>query len=188
MVFQPNLQEQKKDYFRLKMKLHFLKADIYFLNQCKTKKVIPNFIKIKCSVNNSRTNKVVKFSQNKWLIFELKYLYGKLSNIETEVYNIHCWLMKNLHYIEYVEFLEKCWYKIGNKCKQKKTKLNTKLKILIQKYKTTKTTENESNLDSSKFVNNMSSTNFTEKEMNLLKKRTKFYPISKRSTSQGYCS
>lgn len=119
MVIQPNLNERMRDYLRLKTKLHCLKADIYFLKQCKINKIIPSFIKVKCAVKNNRTQQVLKFSKQKWLILEIRYLYSKLSNIEMETYETHCFLMKNLHYIYYVDFMDICSERIKKYAKER---------------------------------------------------------------------
>lgn len=66
-----------------------IREDIAFLRSCLKNKVIPKFIQVSCAVQNSRTNNVINFAKNKWIRFEIKFLFSKLSNIELEAYDLH---------------------------------------------------------------------------------------------------
>lgn len=162
-----------------------MKADIFFLKNCKKKKVFPNFIKVKSGVINSRTEKAIHKCKNDWLKRELKYLYGKLSRIELETYDLHLNLSKSLLYNELVDFLEGCDIVTRKKSKRKRYTLNKKLCTLLIKKKQKRVERQmifdigEMERDRSKFVRNLSSKSFNENEMMVLEKGLNFTPKTK---------
>lgn len=178
MAIQPTLTEQQMSFMRLKKKLHFLKADIFFLKKCKKKKLYPNFIKVKCGVRNSRTDKVINISKRSWLNYELKYTYSKLSNTELDTYNTHLWLAKEMEYTELIVFLDECNEKTMKSTMRKRKKLNKKFahiqnKSSIQKPKIPRDAMEK---EKERFVRNLSSETFSKEEMDLLQKGLNFTP------------
>lgn len=185
MDLQPNKNETTKhvrDYSNLKTKMRYLKMDIFFLKQCKNEKVFPNFIKIKCSVKNSRTDIVVTSAMKLWLNLELKFLYSKLSQIEEKVYRLHFLLLKCMKENEFDNLLRDILDSNDNRFELKKERLNKKLirlkneKFIREKKEFDKT---KSVIEPVNFVTNLSSQSFTNEEMSILQKGLKFSPKPK---------
>lgn len=104
-------------YSRLKTKIHCIKSNILFLKKCKKYKLIPNFIKIKCTVLNSTTKKVINASKRMWLNLEISSHFQKLSSIELELYNLHLLIIKNMTCdYEYNQWIIFCTKLYENMC------------------------------------------------------------------------
>lgn len=185
MVVQPSLHERKTRFLRLKTRLHCLKADIYFLRQCKINGVFPNFVKVKCAVRNSRTDRVVHKSKLEWLRRETKHLYGKLSCVELEAYESHLALTKLLLHHELTTFMDDCTERIESKIPNKKRKLKGKLHSLVNKKNQSKEERrllfdvNEMEKDKKKFVRNLSTKSFDQNTLDTLSKGLNYTPTPK---------
>lgn len=161
----------------LKIKFHSIKADIYFLKECKSKKVFPNFIRVKCAIMNSRSNKVIEASRRKWLNLERKHLHAKLSDIELQLYNVHLLITKNLSNSDSVKWLVKMREindEVEIKTKTKQETLNRKFQKLIDNKPVNR--RKPTVLTVPNYVNNLSSIQFTEQELGLLNKGLNFTP------------
>lgn len=184
MELRPNKNEQKTVcmFTRLRSKIRMLKLDIFFLKQCKRERVFPNFIKTKCAVVNSRTEIVTSSSQKLWLKLELKHLYGKLSRIEIEAYELHLSLTKQMHSIDFDNLLSTIHDEMDPRYANKKLKLNKKLdKLKNEKFvnERERVKKLKTGIDTSQisFVTNLSTQSFTNDEMEILQKGLKFTPI-----------
>lgn len=149
-------------YSRLKRKVSFLCEDVNFLRSCKKHNVIPNFIKLKCKVENSRSFKAKEKAEKQWLNEEIKFTFKKLSDAELQVYALHLKIANDLCVYEYDEWtvfecdLRQYFSSIVNK---KRLKQSKKLRNLIEKQKRVVCIEPEIVPD---FVVNQSSIDFSE--------------------------
>lgn len=164
-------------YSRLKRKVALLREDISFLRACVKNKVTPKFIKISCAVQNSRTAKVVNVASNKWLRFEIKFLFSKLSQVELEVYEIHLHITSGLNATEFEQWLkfDGSVHKFALVAQNKKRDCHRQKlsKLISEKNEKKKACEPKFIPD---FVVNLSSESFTEDEMALLNRGLKFTP------------
>lgn len=162
-------------YSRLKTKIHCIKSNILFLKKCKKYKLIPNFIKIKCTVLNSTTKKVINASKRMWLNLEISSHFQKLSSIELELYNLHLLIIKNMtcdyEYNQWIIFCTKLYENISVSIRVKNGKLHEKFMTLLRG-------KNATNIKKpllvNDFVKNLSSVQFNEKELELLNLGLKF--------------
>jgi len=163
-------------FTRLSEGISNAKLDIIFLKRCKKSMVFPNFINVKVAVNNSRSEKVLKFAKIQWLNLEIKFKYGLLSDIELELYNLHLKITKYLNDEEFKWWLEYT-LKIKNKValfeELKKAKLQNKFEKLISKSEP-KVSNYKDPLYVENFVCNLSEVVFTEEEIQLLNKGLNF--------------
>lgn len=172
MASKPNLNK----FSRLKRKVEFLLKDIQFLQLCKKGGVTPNFIKVTCVVNNSRTEKIINFAQKKWLSLEIKYLHEKLARTELELYSLHLKITKSLTLVEtsmWDEFVNKILEQISNATKKKNETLKKKYLALREKNKKVERVEPKFVED---FICNYSDEVFNENEIKLLNKGLNFTP------------
>ena len=124
MATKPNLNK----FSRLKKKVQLLLEDIRFLQMCKKGNIIPNFIKVTCSVNNSRTEKVISIAQKQWLNLEIKYHFEKLAKTELELYRLHLQITKSLNIAESI-----MWYEFENQIQEQVSQLTKKKNETIKK-------------------------------------------------------
>lgn len=92
-------------YKQLKISSKLIKCDIWFLRKCKKCNVIPDFIKIRCSLSNSRTKRASQKGRRVWLNQEIKYHYSRLKDTELKIYNLHLKLTKCLSSLEFERFM-----------------------------------------------------------------------------------
>lgn len=173
MASKPLLNKFKQ----LKLKLHSIKADLFFLKKCKENSVFPNFIKINCATTNSRTSEVVNKGKYTWLSLERKYLHSKLSNIELEMYSINKQIIGNMNIYEYeswICFLHDLETTVFKYLKRKKSKLHKKFIVLQQKQNTNKIKNKIQTIDN--YVCNLSTTTLTNTELQLLQKGIHYTP------------
>lgn len=180
-------------FLRLKRKVHCLKADIFFLKKCKQHKVFPNFIKIKCSIDNNRTSEVIQLSKEKWLNLERKHLHSKLVNIELELYSLHLYITKTLttptnyhdndidgrsefNFNDWLNFLTTVNKKVTAHVKKKQLNLNKKLSTLLRR-KSRRTTKRPIVQQIPNYVKNLSDVQFTEVELKFLNNGLNFVPM-----------
>ena len=90
-------------FTRLRKQVSCILSDITFLTECKKKGITPNFIKVSCAVNNTRTVKVIKKAKSEWLRLEIKYLYSKIDVLQLQLYNLHLQITSSLNAYEYEE-------------------------------------------------------------------------------------
>ena len=176
MASKPLLNKFKQ----LKIQLHCIKADLFFLKKCKLNNVFPNFIKINCAVNNSRSDIVINKGKYIWLNMERKYLHTKLSNIELNLYYLHKQITCELNYCEFeywIVFLKQLDETVIKCIKKKKQKLHNKFKSLVQKQNNdeqTKNTKKAKNVEN--YICNLSTQTFNNTELQLLNKGLNFTP------------
>lgn len=171
-------------FLRLKTKINLLKADIHFLKNCKIKKVFPNFMKIKCTVSNYRTEKAIESCKIRWLSEERKAMHGKLFNIELDLYNLHLKIPTLLdekriackHYSTWIEFLHYTDIVVQKVVEKKIKRLNDKLRTL----KNEKIEKRPKVQIVNDYVKNISSENFTDNEIKFLNKGLNFVPCPSR--------
>lgn len=188
MAFTPK-QELKK-YCKLKQKLKFTFAEIRFLKMCLDSNVYPKFIKIKASINNHVTKKVMQNAKNKWLKCEITNKYGKVNNLNFECYILHLKIISNLNHYEtelskripnqtntfdaWVQFENHMHTQIERKLNRKRDVLMRKYQVLISEQQATNRPPPVSILPD--FVINESSTSFSDRELKLLNYGLKFVP------------
>lgn len=167
-------EQHKNKFFKVKIKIATIKQDIEFIKKCKVYKVFPSFIKIKTSVINDRTNKVMQTAKIHWLKLELAHHYATLGFLELEAYNLHLTLTRAFNKFEWDIFYDHLCTVVEHK---------TKLKIETHKRKFDKlyvqnmngAEQNKRNLSCiDNVVYNKSSTTFTPDELCLLNKGLKF--------------
>lgn len=129
MVSKPLLNK----YAKLKEKVRFALVDIVFLKECRKNKVYPNFIKIKCTTYNKRTERVLVEAKNKWLKSELQYHYGRLAAIELELYSVHD--LSVFEYEKWTVFCNILEEESAKKCLDKKTQAGEKIALFDGKNK-----------------------------------------------------
>lgn len=171
-------------YTRLRVKVATLLEDIAFLRKCKRLKVFPNFVKIKSSIENNRTQKSVEGAKTEWLKLEIKHKYGELAQCELELYHthleftrsfdngvrtdrvvdsLHCmWIERETMFVKQVQSA------VNQKRKTHKRKLS---KIISESKKIISPPEYVDN-----FVINESNELFDNDELNLLNRGLKFTP------------
>lgn len=163
-------------FTRLKKKVASILSDIAFIEECKREKVIPNFVSVKCAVDNSRTEKVKRFACNMWMRLEIKHFYSILNDIQLELYSLHLHIVSTLNKYEYEEWQNHC-NKVGMMAEleqeRKREKHTRKLNTLIKNQRINKVTEPQYIED---FVCNESSEIFTEGELRILNKGLNFTP------------
>lgn len=95
------IQKTKNRYLKLRTKIKYLQADIFFLRRCKKQNVFPNFIQLwgptNCE-NKGIIEKAICAGQKMWLNLEIKSKYSKLSVIEREAYSLHLYLSNKLNH------------------------------------------------------------------------------------------
>lgn len=166
-----------KKFKKLRIKKTSLFEDIIFLKRCKTKSIFPNFIKLKPTVTNSRSNGAIKKAKRIWLCNEIKFkyslmnsvnknLYKTYSEICSDVFNVcpHMWLE---HITTIESMCEELKYKKKTKLKKKFDALQEKMKIMIPRHR--QFSENGFNN-----VMNFSNEVFTNEQMSFLNKGLKF--------------
>lgn len=170
-------------YSRLKRRVLLLVEDINFCRACLKNKVIPNFIRVSCAVQNTRTCKVIEYAQFKWLRNEIKYLFSKLNDFELELYNIHLLIGKNIEvqlFDFWINFQSMVFNRIHSVVKKKRDIHYKKLQFLLnEKKKKLNKTHEPKFIDD--FVVNLSKQTFNENELNLLNKGLKYTPKSNRT-------
>lgn len=167
-------------YTRLVNKVYKIKADIIFLRNCKKQKVIPNFIQVKCNTNNDRTKKVIEKAERIWLQTELNYHYSCLNDLQSELYNLHLYIIKDVNDIELQSFLhhQSNTINIGKNCFSKKREIhNRKLEKLSNI-----TDQKEDNHKKPKvktvedLIVNLSNVEFNSEEMDILNRGLNYTP------------
>lgn len=175
MAYKPQLNK----FAKLKQKIKLARADIVFLKKCQKKKVYPNFIKLKCSVQNSRTEKVIKCAKDMWLKTELQYHYSRLSEIELETYSLHLEIVSAMNAVEldmWNVFCSKLEENIEEIYRRKTIKQDRKFKRLSEE------TQGEIRPEPAfvdNFVHNLSDNVFEPDELQFLNKGLKFIPKPK---------
>lgn len=168
---------QMNMFLRLKIKVNCLKAELFFLKKCKQYRVFPKFMKIKCSIKDSITNEIIVSSKIKWLYKVRQKKYSELNECESKLYDLHLNIIKNNTYennivndekhTEWIHFLHESNNKTLKAAQRKQQTLNKKFQQL--KYCPQKKAEPEVKMVPN-YVNNLSSTTFTESELTLLNK------------------
>lgn len=163
------IRSQLNKYNKLKIKHMKTKASIEFLVNCKKKHLIPNFIKIKTSISNTRTSNTVRKAQNYWLKQEINYAHSKLNFLDCELYTLHNIFTYNVHnttlIILYDYFNHITKFIKNEECK-KKTTLKRKLNKLLETSKQVAKKCDVKLIDD--FVVNKSTTQLTQDEHDLL--------------------
>jgi len=163
---------------KLKQKVRLISVDISFLKRCKKHKLFPNFIKVKTSVFNNVTKKVIHNAKINWLNLEIKSLYAKQTDLELQAYEMHLEITKSLNNYDFMYFQERYLAMLDSiECKltHKVENLNKKF-ITLQEF-----SNNKENINSTRdigsneeLVKNLSTATFTEPEINLLSKGLNF--------------
>ena len=142
-------------------------GDVNFLRSCKKQNVIPNFIKLKCAVENSRSFKAKQKAEKQWLNEEIKFTFKKLSDVELQVYALHLKIARDISACEYDEWtIFECNLRqnISSLVNKKRLKQTKKLKKLIENQKRIVNVTPKIIPD---FVVNQSNEEFSEEELNL---------------------
>lgn len=165
-------------YIRLKTKIEFHKLDIYFLKQCKRQRVFPNFVKLNCKLNNWRVCKAVSQAKMSWLNFEISHHHSRLNDLNLELYVQYQKLHEHYHYMNRYDLFDLFQSRTNRivhyKTKTKLKRLNNKFRVIKAKQcKNTKRTPVVPQLIDN-FVKNLSSVEFSDKELELLNKGLKF--------------
>lgn len=78
-----------REYRKLREKSTTVKQNIRFLIKCKKAGILPNFIKVKTAVDNSRTQRVLRHAEHDWLRQEINYAHYELNEIDKRLYELH---------------------------------------------------------------------------------------------------
>lgn len=118
---------------RLKESMCKIKTYIFFLTQCKRRKIIPKFIdlNLKTKTKSNNVNKAIKTAKRQWLINEIKSQYARLAKIELEIYRSHREIAAKLSPLEF-DSIDR---RINNSCnwvKKKEIKAKKKKLSLLQ--------------------------------------------------------
>ncbi|XP_017492403.1 PREDICTED: uncharacterized protein LOC108380541, partial [Rhagoletis zephyria] len=167
----------RNEFTRLKSKVESLKLDIAFLKRCKRYKVTPNFIKVKTSVTNAVTEKVISLAKQNWLSLELKAKYATLQSYEIHLYALHLRLASAIpndkieasYDCELYQFLRASSRSIENLVKIKREAQNRKFANLLKNQP-----KGEKNFKKPLLVEdavvNISNVNLSTDQLNLLNK------------------
>lgn len=92
-----------KEFQILKRKICRIESDLWFLNKCKQKHLLPKYIE--CNIRGKLKSSSAKFAIEKakqyWLRNELKLKYSLLSKIELRTYKLHRHLTNTMHSIDW---------------------------------------------------------------------------------------
>lgn len=160
-------------YHQLKTKISSTKSNLFFLEECKKHHLIPGFIQISIKTKNSRTERVLNFAKSKWLKCEMEFWHAKLQRLELESYRLYHQITANLPSNEWDIFDRRIHDVIVHKTATKMSKIDKKLSFLKQKYGCQNKNKNGSQIVPD-LVHNLSSTRFTNEEMDLLNKGLNF--------------
>jgi hypothetical protein len=94
-------QTEKNKYQQLKLKVRTIKEDLKFLKNCEKNNIIPDFIEksVHCSIQNDRTEILMKKTKKMYLKLEKSHLYKKLNIIEPQLYSLHLKLMATYNHL-----------------------------------------------------------------------------------------
>lgn len=169
-------EHEKSQFTRLLTKINKTKADILFLKDCKNHKVHTSFIRVKCNLNNSRTEKVIQHAKNLWLISEIQHHYSCLDKLQLDLYTLHLKMTKGLDKLRFEDFnkFHSASIARGNAIFEKKRATqNVKIKKLISGNQVA-TQSKPSVKTVNDLVVNLSNETFDNDEMNLLNRGLNF--------------
>lgn len=174
-------------YGRLIAKKRMLQLHIQFLTRCKRKGLMPNFIKIKASTNSEASGKATESAKKIWLVEEIRFKHKQLSEVEEQLYPLHLQLLKQVEFHNVTECVirrcaeEKklCWEEamgrvyrdLEKRVRDTKVRHRRKLRSL-ECTQAPRSRPLPHTIDN--FVVNLSSTEFTAAELNLLNKGLNF--------------
>lgn len=185
MVVQPiELKRKMNRLHKLKCKVFLISGDIRFLKSCLKEKVYPSFMKLKVSLSNNITDKVIINAKNNWIKLEINKHYAKKNRLELEAYQLHLDVAKSLD-TQNIEWFDQEFNKmvevIEHKYKKKVLKQDKKLDRLVGIPKNSKGVTMASTCNdvgafnfSQTLVNNQSDVVFSNEEMQILNKGLKF--------------
>ena len=166
-----------RDFQSLKYKFKKLSLNLWFLQECKRKQVLPNFTRIRTHHNPSSSAAVaIHKARDFWLQEETRRTFRKRNEISKEIYFTYNKITRFLHHVQienlYAQTFDMC-SKLGNRLhKQLKKKLN---RLIAEKIHLTNQQINfESDFNFFPNLLNLSNTNFTIQETDLLKKGLNF--------------
>ena len=166
-----------RDFQSLKYKFKKLSLNLWFLQECKRKQVLPNFTRIRTHHNPSSSQAVaIHKARDFWLQEETRRTFRKRNEISKEIYFTYNKITRFLHHVQienlYAQTFDMC-SKLGNRLhKQLKKKLN---RLIAEKIHLTNQQINfESDFNFFPNLLNLSNTNFTIQETDLLKKGLNF--------------
>src|SRR5215467_9933039 len=76
-------------WLKSQKKIINMRTRIWFLNQCKCKRLVPNFIQNNLVIttdNQQLRNLLLKETQKKWINLEIRNAYSNLDRLNTEAY------------------------------------------------------------------------------------------------------
>lgn len=124
---------------------------------------------------NSTTMKVINASKRHWLNLEISSQFQKLSSVELELYDLHLSITKditcNYEHDKWMIFGTKLYENISESVKKKNENLHKKFLSLMSANNTTK---RHKPLQVDNFVQNLSSEQFSDSELELLNFGLKF--------------
>ena len=175
-------------YGQLLVKKRILLLHILFLTRCNRKDLTSKFINVKTSTTSEASEKAAKSAKKIWLVEEIKFKHKQLSKVEEQLYPLHLQLLQQGNYHtaaecvvrRCVEEKKMCWqeelckvhrslFKRVQKIKQKHHKKLLSLERTQHPVKAKSSVQPIEN-----FVINLSSTVFSQAELNLLNKGLNF--------------
>ena len=174
---QASLAEQSNLYYKLKLKHRISVQNIWFNQQCIKNGVNPKFVHIRCSSTTQSAKKAIQKAKTTWLKEESRRWFKTRDNLLLHIKVLHSELTFKLHSIEFDFLDDKVRSEISVIIHKKYINQSKKLKKLI--HDKNKTVQNLPVQESKKFfdrVINLSETQFTETEINLLEKGPKYNP------------
>lgn len=169
-----------KKYRKLKMQQTRLIEDVNFLKRCRMNGVYPNFIKVRVSVSNTRSEKAATRARKVWLQNELRFKYSRLDEVSRDLYFLFGDIMNDVKNVSldlwHQEVLE-----IDRICSrlmyEKKYVLNKKFRNLKPPF-LVNSPQNQI-AEKPNFVVNLSDKTFTETEMEFLNNGLKHKIVQK---------
>ena len=168
--------ELTRRYKKLLIKRKVNEGNLWFNQQCIKRKLIPNYVNLKCKSKCQSAEKAVRRAEIIWVKLEIKRYFKILNILNIHLKVIHSELTFRLHKIEF-DLLDT---KIRNFVNQndliKRKTLNKKLNLLETR---NNITDNDQNPKVHTFYNrfkNLSNIEFTTHEINVINRGIKFCP------------
>lgn len=160
-------------YFKLLLKIAICSQNLWFFNQCSRKGVFPNYMKLRTNNKSKAAQIGATNGLKKWLSTEKKSQFQKrgIYNIYLKV--VHTELLNKLHFVEFLVLDGDTREKVSKIINKKYLTQRKKLKTLTSKSNTIKLKPCQTTFSDHKFHSrfvNLSKTDFSKNEVNLLEK------------------
>ena len=163
-----------RKFFNLKRKFKRISLNIWFLQECRKRGLLPNFTRIRSDNNSPSAVSAIRKAREVWLITELRRAYLRRDETSKETYFFYNKITAVLHPIQLDNLYSSIFHNLYFFGQSLHRKLNRKLSILML-HQTPLNNNNHNNHHDTNFkffnnVLNLSETNFSEHEHALLDK------------------